>query len=303
MNTGVTTNKNSLGVITLVITLGVLWHVLELLRTKDRPNRGRHLLAQGILLAFGAALLVMAQSATAQACFALGAALMLVTRLPIVRRRHAAVHALVVTFFLVGGLTFLLGGGNDVVHALGRQSNLTGRTDIWAAVIPAVPNPIVGAGFESFWISPSVQEVWRTLSNWYGVQGLNEAHNGYIEVYLNLGWIGVGLISLILIDGYRKVVCAFRRDPAFGGLWLAYLFAAAFYSITEAGFRLLNPMWIFLLLSIVFSSAIVRNYLCALQPAGTALKQELRPLATPARQIAPASSGTRPGYLVSARRP
>ena len=24
---------------------------------------------------------------------------------------------------------------------------------------------------------------------------LNEAHNGYIEVYLNLGWVGVSLIS------------------------------------------------------------------------------------------------------------
>ena len=48
----------------------------------------------------------------------------------------------------------LFGGGSDVVHALGRKSNLTGRTDIWAAVIAAGPNPSFGAGFESFWISP-----------------------------------------------------------------------------------------------------------------------------------------------------
>jgi hypothetical protein len=34
------------------------------------------------------------------------------------------------------------------------------------------------------------------------------------------------------------------------------LFAAAFYGITESGFRLLNPMWIFLLLAIVASSGI-----------------------------------------------
>jgi hypothetical protein len=32
---------------------------------------------------------------------------------------------------------------------------------------------------------------------------------------------------------------------------LAYVAAAASYSITEAGFRLLNPMWIFLLLAVV----------------------------------------------------
>jgi O-antigen ligase len=258
MNTGVTTSKNSLGVITLVITLGVLWNVLELLRAKDRPNRGRHLLAQAILLAFGVALLVMAQSATSQACFVLGAALILVTRLPIVRRRPAAVHALVLTFFLVGGLTFFLGGEDDVVHALGRQSNLTGRTDIWKAVIAAVPNPVVGAGFENFWIGPDVgKELQRGLPGWWHPENLNEAHNGYIEVYLNLGWIGVSMIALILVTGYRKVVLAFRLHPPMGGLWLSYLFAAAFYNITEAGFRLQNPMWIFFLLAIVYSSGIV----------------------------------------------
>jgi O-antigen ligase len=257
MNTGVTTNKNILGVITLVITLGTLWNVLELFRAKDRPNRGRHLLAQGILLAFGLALLVMAQSATSQACFYLGAALMLVTRLPMVSRRPAAVHALVLTLFLVGGLTFFVGGGDDVAHALGRNSNLTGRTDIWKAVIPLVPNRLVGAGFENFWIGPDLgKELRRSLSDWWHPEALNEAHNGYIEVYLNLGWVGVGLIALMLLDGYRKVVAAFRREPALGGLWLAYLFAGAFYSITEAGFRELSPMWIFTLLAIVASSGI-----------------------------------------------
>jgi len=42
---------------------------------------------------------------------------------------------------------------------------------------------------------------------------VNEAHNGYLEVYLNLGWVGVGLIGLILMKGYSNVVTAFRFDP------------------------------------------------------------------------------------------
>ena len=53
MNTGVTTNKNILGVMVLVISLGTLWHVITLLRAKGQPNRRRHLLAQIMLLAFG----------------------------------------------------------------------------------------------------------------------------------------------------------------------------------------------------------------------------------------------------------
>lgn len=253
MNTGVTTNKNSLGVITLVIALGVLWHVLNLLRAKDQPNRGRHLIAQGTLLAFGVVVLAMAHSATSVACFVLGSGLMLATGLPVIRRRSVGVHALVLALFLVGGLIMFLDAEAGVVRALGRQPNLTGRTDIWGAVIPVCPNPVVGAGFESFWLGPRLDRVWSRLSKYMHV---NEAHNGYLEVYLNLGWLGVGLIALILIKGYTNVVAAFRHDPPAGRLWLAYLFAAAFYSVAEAGFRLLNPIWIFLLLAVVASSGI-----------------------------------------------
>jgi hypothetical protein len=49
------------------------------------------------------------------------------------------------------GLIFLFGGESNVTSALGRKSNLSGRTDIWAASIAAAGNPIIGTGFESFW--------------------------------------------------------------------------------------------------------------------------------------------------------
>jgi hypothetical protein len=71
-----------------------------------------------------------------------------------------------------------------------------------------------------------------------------------------LGWIGVSLVALILISGYRRAVKAFRSDPEFGGLMLAYIVTATFYSLTEAGFRFLAPMWIFLLLAVVGASGV-----------------------------------------------
>ncbi len=254
MNTGVATNKNSLGVISLVLSLGALWRVVTLLSRRDQPDRGRHLLAQGTVLAFGVVLLAMAHSATSEACFALGTVLILATHLPVIRRRPGAVHALVLMIVLAGGLTMLLGGDEYVVHAMGRQTNLTGRTDIWAAVLPVVPNRIVGAGFESFWLGPGrLERVYSGLSQYMHV---NEAHNGYLEVYLNLGWVGVGLIAIVLIGGYKRAVAAFRRDPAIGSLMLVYVAAATIYSITEAGFRLLDPIWIFFLLAIVAAGGI-----------------------------------------------
>jgi exopolysaccharide production protein ExoQ len=260
----VTTNKNSLGIILLVVSLGTVWRIFSLLRTKDAPNRRRHLAAQYILLAFGISLLGMADCKTCISCFILGSGLMIATNLRVIRVRPARVHALCLAILLIGGATFLFGGQTEIVHALGRQSNLSGRTDIWDAVIPAVPNFLVGAGFESFWISPDAQKVWSTLTRegWWNPKVLiNEAHDGYIEVYLNLGCIGVCLIALILISGYRRAGTAVQHDPPLGGLMLAYIIATAVYAITEAAFRMLDPIWIFLLLAVVSSSGMATSLL------------------------------------------
>ncbi|PYV73896.1 MAG: hypothetical protein DMG96_21780 [Acidobacteria bacterium] len=291
MNTGVTTDKNALGLIVLMVSLVVWWNVRLLLIHKDEPNRGRRLLAQGILLAFGLALFWMAQCSTGKACFILGSFLIVASNLRAIRKRPKRVHVLCLTILLVAGGTLLFGGQAEVVNALGRQSNMSGRTDIWAAVIPAVPNSIVGAGFESFWISPNVRIFQRTLLNlgWYPslVEVLNEAHDGYIEIYLSLGWIGVCLIALILIGGYRRAYKAFQRDPELGSLFLAFVAVGMVYNVTEAGFRMLNPAWIFLLLAIVSASGVAVGFFGGEKPkssvsrsgtlSGTAVSNKIVP--------------------------
>lgn len=80
------------------------------------------------------------------------------------------------------------------------------------------PNALVGAGLESFWLGPRLLTVWAAFPN----IRLNEAHNGYLKVYLNLGLVGIGLVALILIDGYRRSVAAFRIDPTSASLMLAF---------------------------------------------------------------------------------
>jgi O-antigen ligase len=277
MNTGVATNKNTLGVMTLGITIGALWSVRALLRDKDRPNRRRHLIAQVTLLIFGVANLDLAQSATSVACFIIAATLMLLTDIPLVKGRPVRVHGVVLALFLAGGFTYFIAGLAGVVHALGRETNLTGRTDIWNAVIAAVPNPIFGAGFETFWAGPRLEKVWSRLGQFMQV---NEAHNGYLEVYLNLGWIGVGLIALLFLRSYAKIVSVFRDGPDAASLLIAYLFAAMFYGITEAGFRLLNPIWIFLLLAIVAAGGATRG-VGALQPVSEAANEDGATIAAP----------------------
>ena len=80
-NVGTTLNKNTLGLIVFVISLSVLWNVRTLITHKDEPHRGRRLVAQCTLLAFGIAVMQMAHSATSVLCFVLGAGVIFKTSL------------------------------------------------------------------------------------------------------------------------------------------------------------------------------------------------------------------------------
>jgi len=249
-NCGVSTDKNMLGVTVFVLSVGAFWLILRLLSDKSGPDRARHFLARGTLLAFGISLLVMAHSATSAACFVFGAGLMLGSGWSVVGRRPAAVHAFVFAVLLTGGLIVFFGGYACVVQVMGRPTNLNDRTEIWRTLVPLATNPLVGAGYESFWLGPRLERMWNAFPGDY----LNEAHNGYLETYLNLGWTGVGLIALIFLHGYRHAVQTFCRDPSYGSLLLTYILTAAVYSLTEAGFRPLDPAWIFFLLAVVAAS-------------------------------------------------
>jgi exopolysaccharide production protein ExoQ len=254
-NVGLTTNKNTLGLVVFVISLGVLWNIRWLLSHKDEPHRGRRLLAQCTLLGWGIALLQMAHSATAVVCFILGAGLMFAASLKIFKNRPGRVLALSLGVVLVGGIGLLFGGGAAISESLGRGGSLSGRTGIWAASLAAVGNPVIGTGFESFWnanalkVNQSLQ-----LLGFRDLHNLNSAHNGYLELYLDLGLVGVGLLMLILINGYRYASKAFQHDPELGSLLLACIATGTFYSVTEAGFRILTPSWIFLLLGVIGSA-------------------------------------------------
>src|SRR5262249_46554757 len=79
--------------------------------------------------------------------------------------------------------------------------------------------------------------------------------------WISSSLLGFGLgwresIVLILISGYRHASRAFQFNPDAGSLMLTYVATATFYNITEAGFRLLSPSWIFLLVAVVGASGI-----------------------------------------------
>jgi O-antigen ligase len=244
--TGASTDKNGLGAICLIFGLASVWQFRDALRDKSRPGRNRSLLAHGTILALNIFLLKLANSSTSTACFLLGTVLILAT-MRTRKLKPAMVHMLVGLTVSLGLLSYIF---DDVyaslIHALGRQADLTGRTDLWNDVLQFNVNPIVGTGFESFWLGRRAEFFW----NRYPFHP-NQAHNGYIEVYLNLGWIGVILLGLVIIAGYANVIRAFRASIRLAPLKLCLLIVAVVYNMTEAAFKVIHPVFIAFLFAVI----------------------------------------------------
>lgn len=244
MYTGVSTFKNMLGMTCLVCGIGSLWSFMGALQDKEMPHRVRHMIANGAMIPMAFWLLKTANSMTSMACFLMAGMILI---LPLQKRystRAKIAHGLIWGAVALSAFNLFVGSG-AALHSLGRDSTLTGRTSIWKAVLSMHTNPLLGAGFESFWMGSRLEKV-DALTE----QGIQEAHNGYIELYLNLGFAGLAFLAIAAAAGYRSAFALFRRDSHAGRLRLAFFAAGIIYSFTEAGFRMMSPIWIGFLFAI-----------------------------------------------------
>jgi|CXWL01.1.fsa_nt_gi O-antigen ligase len=245
-NVGVATQKNGLGLVCLIFGLGSCWYLLEALRGEGRPRSAGPLIAHGAILVMALWLFSMANSATSFGCFLLGAGLMVVTSIRTVARTPAILHLLVGLLLFVVFYAIILNPAAGLTEIVGRNSTLTGRTDLWNQLYQMSDNPWFGVGYETFWKEPRLQEVWNRTN-----MHVNHAHNGYLDVFLNLGLIGVALLGVVMVWGYRNINHALRWDSKAGRIKLAYFVVTAVYSLTEHGFRERNPVWFIFLLAIM----------------------------------------------------
>jgi exopolysaccharide production protein ExoQ len=244
MYVGATTGKNLLGLVALLSALFFFWDTVT--RWSDRKERRtRRIIQVNIaLLAMSLWLVNTANSATCNVCLALGCLVIVAARSRVFRRHPAFLKVLIPGIFCIY-LILALGFGmsGDLAAAVGKDPTLTDRTKIWAFLLGMPINRFIGTGYESFWLGPRLQWVWRES----GLGGLNEAHNGYLEVYLNLGIIGLFLLGGFLISSYRNICKQLTSSASLASLNLALWTIMLFYSVTEAGFRS-GLMWFMFLL-------------------------------------------------------
>jgi O-antigen ligase len=244
---GVTNDKNSLGILCALCGIGLFWNLLLMWRNKAISANKLKVLIQAFILAMTIHLLWMAKSATSKVCFILGLCILAAVTMEVVRK-HIKSYILF-GIFIVSLFYMLVDFGPLLMATLGRDETLTGRTEIWGQVIEMVANPAIGVGYGSFWLGDRLESLWN--AHWFHP---TEAHNGYLEIYLDLGIIGIVLLLGIIISSFRTACKALISDFGYGSLRLAILTICILYNMTESAFRVgLLIYFSFLLATIQFS--------------------------------------------------
>jgi O-antigen ligase len=135
-----------------------------------------------------------------------------------------------------------------IVEKLGKDMTLTGRTYVWYRVVDAINRrPWFGYGFEGFW------QPWRGLDNPAIHIVVTEAnnfrpehsHNGYLEIALKTGWLGLGIFILSLLIGiYYGVLHLTRSKEPESVLPLTIFTWIVMLNITDGGIETISMHWI-----------------------------------------------------------
>lgn len=182
----------------------------------------------------------------------------------------------VIVFWLAGaaalaGAAVILIAPDMVFAALGKDPTLTGRTEIWASLGRlSAKHPWLGYGYKAFWGPDSIpNKIVRRETHW----DVPSAHNGWLDLKIQLGWIGVLLFAACLAAGALCAVARFAkvRDGYFSVLILM-LFSV---QILSESFVLDQNDLIWAL----FVCALARLTANYLEPAPTASVTDLNPSA------------------------
>ena len=188
-------------------------------------------------------------------------------------------YTLAVPFFITVILvaasvaTFLLENAEAILGTFGRDTTLTGRTLLWATVLYKIwQRPWLGYGYGGFWLGWEGEsaDVWRIV-RWE----VPHAHNGFLDLWLNVGLLGLAVFVLSFISAFFRSIALLRQSKNKDILcfWpLAYLTFLLLVNLTESSLMRMSIIWM-LYVSVTFTIHNKSNNLTALN---TLEKQQVK---------------------------
>ena len=184
----------------------------------------------------------MADSATSLACLMIAICIFSVGRFSALVSKPQRILPLgIASIILFLAVNYAFDVKNTIIYMLGRKPNLTDRFYIWDYFLAMVRNPVIGYGFESFYLSDglNIRQLYRST------------HNGYPEMYLNLGMVGVGFVIGWIVSGMKKAHNYLFIDYSAAMLRISLIVVVSLYNWTESTFAGVNNMLIILLFAIM----------------------------------------------------
>ncbi len=252
---GVATQKNGLGRLCLISTFFLIWMLIRRWQRHDIPAYKFQTFIEVIVLIITLWLLRGPEgSYPATAIVALLAGLagyigLLLAKRFRVRLGRYLILSLIICGIVFGIVTVFVSGTTvgSFASILGRDTTLTGRVGVWAALIPIVlQRPLVGSGFGGFW-TDAIR----------GVYDISEGHSGYLDVLLELGFLGLFLFAMFLLSSCRKAVAELDHDFDWASLWICFLLIAVIHNVTESSINTLTSQMTAVILFLTVSSRAV----------------------------------------------
>jgi O-antigen ligase len=169
-------------------------------------------------------------------------------------------------------------------YMLYGDSSLTGRTVIWDFVQYEIGrSPLFGWGYQSFWLVPNSPAV-TDAPGW--VKMMPNAHNGYYDTMLEMGYAGLAFLLIFIIATLHAVGRVADRDPRRAHLVLSLALFIILYNFFES-------LWMrgfeFLWVVFVIVAAEIGRYWRPLPPRraayGTNSKRVGSPLPSPSARM------------------
>jgi exopolysaccharide production protein ExoQ len=128
-------------------------------------------------------------------------------------------------------LQFML---EPVIAFTGKDATFSGRTAIWEVIRDHISQrPLLGTGYGAYWIGPvptSPSYVFLKHSNFYPT----EAHNGYLDVINDLGYVGLACLIGYLFLLMRQCLALRRIDFVQATLYIGLIFEQFINNMTES---------------------------------------------------------------------
>lgn len=159
-----------------------------------------------------------------------------------------------VSLISIGGSLYILLISNlDVLlGSLGKDATLTGRGDLWPLVLDEIwKRPWLGYGFGAFWngLNGASSQLWYA-SGWTPPN----AHNGFLDLWLQLGLVGLFLFAIAYFFTFIKSLLYIRNTHTSIWIWpllyLIYLFLA---NLGETSLMIQNDLFWVLYIAIAYT--------------------------------------------------